>query len=261
MKEISSKDNRIIKNIRMLQQKKHRDETSQFLIEGEHLFLEAKKNKISINTLLVTKDYYEKNKSIISQVSTNTYIVPNNVLESVTDTKTPQGVIAVVAKPEVSFNQLFQNKKSNFLVLDRIQDPGNMGTILRTADASGIDGVILIKGCVDIYSSKVVRSTTGAIFRVPIIIIDNDTEAVELLRKNDKKIVVTSLKASKKYYEQVLTEGIGIVIGNEAEGASDVFHDKADIQVIIPMSKETESLNAGVAASILMYEVLRQQDI
>ena len=145
-------------------------------------------------------------------------------------------------------------KGSNIVVLDRLQDPGNIGTIVRTAEAAGYRGIIVTAGSGDIYSPKVVRAAAGSLFRMPVLQVDDSMEAVNMLRKMNKRIVTAALDTDIYYYQTDLTENIALVIGNEGQGVSEVFMESSDIKVRIPMEGSIESLNAAVAAGILMYQ-------
>lgn len=143
-----------------------------------------------------------------------------------------------------------------YILLENIQDPGNMGTIIRTADAADADGVFLSKGCVDIYNPKAVRSTMGSIFHLPIF---TDVDLKELVNKINVETVAAHLKGDKTPYDINMKKGIAIMIGNEGNGLSNELSEKADNLVKIPMPGKAESMNAGVAASIMIYEAVRQR--
>ena len=147
----------------------------------------------------------------------------------------------------------------NYIVLDRLQDPGNIGTILRTADAAGFELAVLVKGTADPYSPKVVRSAAGSLFRVPICFVDGPDELIGLVHENGKRLIATALEAEKAYYDCDLKEDAAIVIGNEGNGIDRELLKRADEIITIPMAGNTESLNAAVSAGILMYERIRRR--
>ena len=151
-----------------------------------------------------------------------------------------------------------RGRNSGLVVLDRLQDPGNVGTIIRTADGAGIAGIICVKGTCDIYSPKTLRSSVGSIFRVPIIFVDTDMQAIDLCHSLGVKVAVSCFEGACDYRQAPLGKECAIVVGNEGQGASDVFLERADIRVKIPMFGSLESLNASVAASLLMYEAARK---
>lgn len=145
------------------------------------------------------------------------------------------------------------------IVLDRLQDPGNIGTILRTADAAGFCGAILIKGTADIFSPKIVRATAGSLFRLPVFMAESPEQAINMLRKYGKKIICTAPDCCNNYYDVDMQNDAAVIIGNEGNGVSDEFLIKSDYLVKIPMQGTIESLNAAVSAGILMYESVRQR--
>ena len=181
--------------------------------------------------------------------------VNEKVFTQITDVSNPQGVLAIIEKPKIEENQI-EFKEDLFLILDNIQDPGNMGTILRTADSINLKQIIISKGSSDVYNPKVVRSTMGAIFRVKIIESENLEKTIKELKKHKINILVTDLKTDKSIYD-VDYKKSAIIIGNEANGVSDKVLNLADSKIKIPMLGKTESLNAAVATSIILYEAVR----
>ncbi len=170
------------------------------------------------------------------------------------DTENTQGILAVLEYKERDLvNNINQDDKF-VLILDRIQDPGNMGTIIRTADSAGVDAVILLKGCVDIYNPKVIRSTMGSIFDMNIIHATQD-DAVNFLKSNDFNIVSSYLQTDNYYHETTYDGKIALVIGNEANGINDELIAQSDKLVKIPIYGNAESLNAAISAAVLMYEI------
>ena len=188
------------------------------------------------------------------------YIVADSVFKNMSDTVTPQGILAIVKQKEYSLEDIINNGKDKvFIVLESIQDPGNLGTIVRTAEGAGVAGIIMNKETVDIYNSKVIRSTMGSVYRVPFMVTENLSETIEELKKNNVTVFAAHLKGDE-YYAQNLYEGsVAFLIGNEGNGLSDEIAKKADKYVKIPMDGMVESLNASVAAAVLMYEAKRQK--
>ena len=185
----------------------------------------------------------------------NYIVVPNNIFKLISDVEKPQGVLAVVEKN--MYNITIDYKQDIILILDNIQDPGNLGTIIRTADSVGLKQILVSKGTADAYNPKVIRSTMGAIFRVNIIEIENLKNSIEEIKENNFKIITTSLQTEKSIYDIKLNK-TAIIIGNEANGVSKEIKKLADINAIIPMKGKTESLNASVATGVILYEYLRQ---
>ena len=186
-------------------------------------------------------------------------IVSDQVFKKISDTVTPQGIVAVVKQKSYSIDYIIEKRnkeKSCIVVLDRLQDPGNMGTIVRTGEAAGISGIIMSKDSADIYNPKVIRSTMGSIFRVPFAIVDDLAAAVDTLKDNGITTYAAHLKG-ELYNSGSLTKDCALLIGNEARGLSEEISAKADKLIKIPMHGKVESLNAAIATAILMYEAAR----
>lgn len=262
MNFISSGQNPVIKEIKALKEKKHRDQKGLYFIEGIRFIEEAIKEKESITKVLVSEKITEVKggSDILKQLKDanyrNIYTVPNKLYLEVTDTENPQGILAVMSKKTVSIESVYDNKNF-FVVLDSIQDPGNMGTIIRTADAAGATAVIVSKGCVDVYNPKVLRSTMGSIFHIPICYCDNIIEALQRLKDKGIILCAAHLNGNKSYFDLNYKENIAIIIGNEANGISDSVAAISDELVKIPMEGKSESLNASIAAGLMIYEVVR----
>lgn len=252
MREITSKDNRIFRTCEQLLLKKYRDKTGKYLIEGENLIEEALKTGSQIETVLIRAGCDKAPRELLDK----TFLLSERLFDRLAQTETSQGMIAVVAKPETK-KEDYTGSAGNFVVLDRLQDPGNIGTILRTADAAGYALAIAMKGTADIFSSKVVRAATGSLFRMPVVFMDSNSELVEFTRAAGKKLTATCLDAQRCYYEEDLTHDIALIIGNEGNGISQELIESSDIRIRIPMHGNIESLNAAVAAGVLMYEAVR----
>ena len=274
MQRISSKDNSLIKHIKRLKEKKYRDEYGEFIVEGLKLINEAIQENADIRQIVVC-DGCDNSEMIESHLKyemarLDFIYVPQNIFKMISDVENPQGVLAVIGKikndnnqekDEIEEAEHTSNINLNediILALDDIQDPGNLGTILRTADSVGLKQILVSKGTADAYNPKVVRSTMGAIFRVNVIECENLKETLKELQSKDYKVMTTSLKAKKSIYEVDYKKKI-IVIGNEANGVSKEILNIADEKVIIPMLGKTESLNASVATGVILYEYVRQK--
>ncbi|HHU18445.1 MAG: TrmH family RNA methyltransferase [Anaerovoracaceae bacterium] len=257
MKLITSSDNQTYKKAARLKQKKYRDEQNQYLIEGPNLVHEAYKCNIKIEMVLISEDY--RDSGIFPNVQT--VKVTSGLFRKLSDTESPQGILAIVNKRAYTEAEFFAQKtaSSNLIVLDRLQDPGNIGTILRTADAAGFNGAILIKGTADIFSPKIVRATAGSLFRLPVFMVESPKQAIILLKKYGKKIICTAPNCCNNYNDVDMQNDVAVIIGNEGNGVSDEFLIKSDYLVKIPMQGTIESLNAAVSAGILMYESVRQR--
>lgn len=254
MLEIESKNNNLFKEIKKLKEKKHRIKSNKYLIEGLRFIEEAIKSKVSIDSIIFTESFKEKNPDLFLKINENIKLIQMNeaLLKQLCSTENPQGIVGVI-------NMQNKELKSGELVVlvDKVQDPGNMGTIIRTAHAAGAAGIVMTKGTVDIYNDKTLRSTMGSIFYIPIVE-DDSLDFVKSLKKEGYKLVVSSLQGKNNFFEENLQGKVMIAVGNEGNGVSDEVYDIADIKVKIPMPGEAESLNVAVATSIMIYEKIRQ---
>lgn len=255
---ITSKENDLIKHIKKLKDKKYRDENNEFIIEGVKMISEAIREDINIKHILVCDDCAQNcqiSSDLMYEIAKhNMARVSEKIFKSITDVTNPQGLLAVVEKNKRSE---IDYKDSFFVILDDIQDPGNIGTILRTADSINLKQIIVSSKTADAFNPKVVRSTMGAIFRVNVIVVEDLTKTVRELKKHKVKIYATDLGTNKSIYD-VKYNKTAIIIGNESKGVSEELLNIADERIKIPMIGKTESLNAGVATGIIMYEKLRQ---
>lgn len=288
MQVISSKDNEIIKNIRKLKEKKYRDLENAYLIEGIKIVKEAIAENAKIKQIVMCEDFtdnVELDKDTLYELARHNLIyVTRNIMDSLSDVKTPQGIIGVVEKSKrFAEEDNDENKSKNnidaetnmlgnktgiepkvdytqdiIIALDGVQDPGNLGTIIRTADSANLNQIIISKTSADPYNPKVVRSTMGAIFRVNIIETENIVEELKKAQENGFKVMVTALDSSESIYKTEFNKKV-IVIGNEANGVSKEVQSIADEKVKIPMLGKTESLNASIAAGIMIYEYVRRK--
>lgn len=256
---ITSKDNESIKHIRKLKDKKYRDEFNEYIVEGVKLIREAIQENSNIKTIVVCDNCNKMEKidqDLLYEIAKyNCLYVDEKVFLSITDVQKPQGILAVIEKKnkeEIDFSE------DVIIALDDVQDPGNIGTILRSVDSSGLKQIILSKRSADVYNPKVVRSTMGAIFRLNIVEKDDLVSTLKELKKHKYQVVSSALGADKLIYDIDYKKKV-IVIGNEANGISKEVMDISDLKVKIPMMGKTESLNAAVASSIILYEYVRQK--
>lgn len=260
MKVISSKDNEIIKKIKSLKEKKYRDIENCYIIEGIKLVKEAIAENAKIKQIVVCEDCINDGEidtdTLYEIAKFDVVYVTEKVFKTITDVKTPQGIIAVIEKNNI--NSKIDYSQDIIIALDGVQDPGNLGTILRTVDSANLKQIILSKESADSYNPKVVRSTMGAIFRVNIIEADSLKDMLQEAKKNNFKVMVTSLDTKNSIYDVDYSKKV-IVIGNEANGVSKEVQVIADEKVKIPMLGKTESLNASVAAGIIIYEYVRKK--
>lgn len=260
MQIISSKDNELIKHIKKLKDKKHRDESNEYIIEGVKLIEEAVKENAKIKKIIICEDTtrtYEIPTHIMYEIAKYECVyVTDKIFASITQVTKPQGIMAIIEKGDADVQ--IDYAQDIIVALDDVQDPGNLGTILRTVDSIGLNQIIVSKGTADAFNSKVVRSTMGAIFRVKIIEVENLPQAIKEMRRHHFKLMVTSLQTENSIYDIQFNKKI-IVIGNESNGVSKEVQEMADEKAKIPMIGKTESLNASVAAGVVMYEYVRQK--
>ena len=256
---ITSKDNEFVKHVKKLKEKKYREEYNEFIVEGIKMIQEAINEKAKIKQVIVCEDCKNSGgipKDLLYEIAKYDCVyVSEKVFTQMTDVSNPQGVMAIIDKSGTGEAEI-DFKADLLLVLDNIQDPGNMGTILRTADSINLKQILVSKGTSDVYNPKVVRSTMGAIFRVKVIECENLVKTIKELKKHKINVYATDLKTDKSIYD-VNYKKSAIVIGNEANGVSNEVLEAADLRIKIPMLGKTESLNAAVATSIILYEAVR----
>ena len=259
MQIITSKDNETVKAIKKLKEKKYRNESGKFIVEGIKMLEEALQEKASIEKIILCEDCqndYSHELDVYEIAKNEIITVSEKIFKELTGVENPQGILAVINKQE---NKPINYNEDIIIALDGIQDPGNLGTILRTIDSVGLTQVVLSEKTADPYNPKVVRSTMGAIYRVNIIQTENLQNTLKQIAKNDYKIMATALdEESKSVYDIKLKKKV-IVIGNEANGISKEIISMADEKIIIPMLGKTESLNAAVATGVILYEYVRRK--
>ena len=257
---ITSASNEQIKPIIQLKEKsKVRKQKNQFVVEGIKMFSEIPDDQLVAT--YVSESFAEENKYAFK--GENFEVVSDSVFKKISDTVTPQGIMAIVEKNAYTLDDIIENVNNNItqkgrscvVVLDRLQDPGNLGTIVRTGEGAGISGIIMSSGCADIYNPKVIRSTMGSIFRVPFTVVSDLPEAIETLKENSITTYAAHLKG-EEYNKGVFEKNVALLIGNEAKGLSDEVSGKADRLIKIPMEGKVESLNAAIATAILMYQCI-----
>lgn len=259
---ITASTNSQIKNIIQLMTKsKSRREQKVYIIEGIRMFLEVPR-ELLLKVYICEGSMAQSDERVRSVLQNVEYeLVSEKVFKNISGTVTPQGILAIVKMKEYSLDDIIESSGNSniYMLLEDIQDPGNLGTIMRTAEATGVKGLIMSKGTVDIYNPKVIRSTMGTIYRVPFIYVDNILDVTENMRKKGINIVAAHLDGKKWYDDISYIEETAFIIGNEGNGISNELSSKADVLMKIPMEGRVESLNASVAASVLMYEAYRQK--
>ena len=256
---ITAKDNDKVKYTKSLLKSKNRNKESKFIIEGYRILTLAIECNAKIDYVFINEEFEKKTEhveflEILKSKNINTYKTTNKIFNGLVDTESTQGILAVVKFNQRTIQENLKDEHRFVVILDRIQDPGNMGTIIRTADAAGVDAIIALKGCVDIYNPKVIRSTMGSIFDMNIIHATQE-ESVRLLKLKNFDIVSSYLDTDNYYDKVEYNYKTALVIGNEANGINDELVSKSDVLVKIPIYGKAESLNAAISSAILMYEI------
>ncbi len=267
MERITSASGSTVKGLVLLRQKTTRRRQSRsFLIEGERLVLDAPAE--FIQRLYVTEEVLERRRESLQDrgLLNCTTIVTQEIMEKISDTRTPQGILAVVRQPSYTLSELLGSpaedagkRRPLLLLLEDIQDPGNLGTMFRTAEAAGATGIIMSRGTVDVFNPKTVRSTMSSVFRQPFVYTENFQETMRELREQGIRILAAALEGSEEYQLADYTQPCAVVIGNEGNGLTEDTLQLSDERVRIPMAGKIESLNAAISAGVLLYEAARQR--
>ena len=248
METLTSLKNPKVMAWRSLKEKKGREEHRAFLVEGVRMVREALSSSFHVRALLLREDY-RLDFCIPAEISV--YMLPDHVFQSVCDTRTPQGIAAVL---ELNAREADGRR---LLALDGVQDPGNVGTIIRTADAAGFDGILFSRDCADLFSPKVLRSTMGSIFRLGFSFPDSLPDTLARQKENGYSVLSSQLDGEPFYERKDVALSFVLVIGNEGNGISDTVKSVATHRLCLPMRGGAESLNAAVAAGIMMYDLTR----
>ena len=260
MKRIESLQNPLVKNILKLQEKsRERRKQGLFIVEGKREIELASKGKFSITTLLFVS---EKNShEYVSQFNTIEHIeISQEVYQKIAYRESTEGLIALVKTKDTHLDSIrFKNQNPLILVAEGVEKPGNIGAMLRTADAANIDAVILADSKTDIYNPNVIRSSVGCLFTNQIAIASSE-EVIEFLQKNKVNIFAATLQNSNPYTDENYTTASALVVGTEATGLTEIWRDKATQNINIPMQGEIDSMNVSVAAAILIFEAKRQRN-
>ena len=261
MEIISNNKNERIKNIAALQKsKKARTEQGVFVAEGlrlaEDVFKSAAKliREVYVSENFAGSDELKRLYDLAGDIRISEPVtVKDSVFESMSETVTPQGILCVVEQPSYTVDGIICGDEIKLLVLEDIQDPGNLGTMVRTAEAAGMNGIIMSRGTVDIFSPKVIRSTMGAVLRVPFVYTGDLNDVLDGLRAKGISVYAAYLRNGTDFKKVKYSNRAAVLIGNEGNGLSDAVLEHCDMNVFIPMAGEVESLNAAVAAALLMY--------
>uniref|UniRef100_UPI004055BA5D TrmH family RNA methyltransferase n=1 Tax=Agathobacter sp. TaxID=2021311 RepID=UPI004055BA5D len=260
---ITSTANQQMKQLSALLKKpKERKNKRQFVAEGTKMVAEAPKE--SLYAVYVSESYeanFENNAlcTELKQKAKIYEVVSDSVFKSISDTQTPQGILAIVSMPQYALEDLLKGEQTHLLILESVQDPGNLGTMVRTGEGAGITGIIMNKTTVDLFNPKTIRSTMGSIYRVPFFVTEDLEETLMELKQQGVSLYAAHLKGRHAYDEENYASACGFLIGNEGNGLSHNIADMADTYIKIPMEGEVESLNAAISATLLMYEANRQR--
>lgn len=263
MEIIRSKDNKKIKEAAALQKTREREKTGLFLAEGVRLAEMAASSDWRIRYTLATPEASaeERGKTLLGKLAEKApvYLAEKPVYDKAAGTVSSQGILCVLEQKKMGLDDFEEKEQPLYLVLDQIQDPGNLGTILRTADAAGVEGVILMRGTADLYNPKVVRSAMGSLFHLPVAFGVTPESLLDFLKKRHIRLLATALdENAAPHFGTDFRGSVALVIGNEGNGVSPFLLERAE-KVYIPMFGAAESLNAAVSAGIVLYETVRQR--
>ena len=257
---ITSAGNQQMKHVIQLNKKaKTRYEQRVFVVEGIKMCMEAPRE--DIEAVYVSESFYNVPEHVQMLEGYSYEIVADNVFKTISDTQTPQGILALVKMPQYTMADLMgkSGRKPHLLILESIQDPGNLGTMIRTGEGAGVTGILMNKTTVDIFHPKTIRATMGSLYRVPFYVTDSLEETLEELKEKGISLYAAHLKGTQSYDQPDYSKPCGFLIGNEGNGLSEKIAECADEYIRIPMEGKVESLNAAIAATLLMYEVNRQR--
>ncbi len=239
----------------LMKKSKMRKNEGVFAVEGRKMFAEAPREWV--REIYVSETFQKEHPELLA--GREYEVVSDAVLKSISDTKTPQGILCLVKMPEYRLEELLRGEQTHLLILESIQDPGNLGTMLRTGEGAGVSGVVMDEDTVDLFNPKTIRSTMGSIYRVPFFVAENLPETIERLKEQQVAVYAAHLKGDRQYDEPDYCGRTAFLLGNEGRGLSERIAGMADACIKIPMEGQVESLNAAVSASLLMYEANRQR--
>jgi TrmH family RNA methyltransferase len=261
IKEITSPANHLLKQAKALHERSGRDKSRLFLLEGAKLINEAIERKIEVLDIAVSESFLKQGLPNVNQSKIKFLnMLPDKLFSEFGTTTTPTGIAAIARMPECALDSCLDQADALIVICDSIQDPGNLGTILRTSLAFGADAVVLSKGCVDLYSSKVLRGAMGASFALPVMRDAELRDVIPQIRKH--KIVTIALDAggTKSLFDFDLRPATALILGNEGHGLRGEIAELADLKIMIPMRNQVESLNVGVSATVVLAECARQRN-
>lgn len=255
---ITSVSNPQMKRIKeLLNKSKQRRKEKCFVAEGIRMVAETPADRLE--RVYVSESFYRHPPELRGLDLSKALIVDDQVFRQVSDTQTPQGIMAVVRQQENSLDAIMKQPDALLLFLENIQDPGNLGTMMRTAEGAGVTGIIMSRETTDIYNPKTIRATMGSLYRMPFVYVDDFCEAIRMAKAQGIRLYAAHLKGKHTYDGEDYRQPSGFLIGNEGNGLTQEAADSATDYIRIPMGGQLESLNAAVAAAVLMYEANRQR--
>lgn len=255
---ITSSSNQQMKNITALVKKaRARKEQGLFVVEGRRMYEEVPPEWLE--KVYVSESFLKENAAAELLCGREYEVVSDSVFKSVSDTQTPQGILCLVRMPHYELSELLNGEQTHLLILESVQDPGNLGTMLRTGEGAGITGVIMNQTTVDLFNPKTIRSTMGSIYRVPFYVTEDLSGTIAQVKQTGVRVYAAHLKGTLSYDAPCYCGRTAFLIGNEGNGLSDETADMADTYIRIPMEGRVESLNAAISAALLMYETNRQR--
>ncbi len=261
---IDSSHNPLIKEYtRLKRSRRQREKSGKIAVEGPNLVKEALNAGLKPEAVFFSHDYFKSKSNPVTKIlpdATRKYLISSEVFSKIAQTEKPQAVAAIFNFQRSGQKKIFKDSTNLAIILDRIQDPGNMGTIIRTAAASGVGIVYYTTGSTDPFSPKVLRATAGSVFHVAIEQIPDPCCLIKDLKAGGFKIIATAAEAKYYYWQADLNNSLAIIIGNEAGGIAENLLAQADLVVSIPLQGQVESLNAAVSSAVILYEVVRQRN-
>lgn len=255
---ITSTGNARVKNVIQLQTRaRARKDSRQFVAEGFRMVSEAPADRIV--SIYASETFARCNSGYMSTIQVPYEMVSDNVFAQMSDTRTPQGILAVIKMAEYGIGDIIAHDKGLYVIVENLQDPGNLGTIIRMSEAAGVDGIIMSPNTVDIYNPKTIRSTMGSLYRVPFVYADDFAGTLEQMKSKGVELYAAHLEGSVEYTDPDYTKASAFVIGNEGNGLTDAVTNICSNRIRIPMAGKVESLNAAIAASVLTFEAARQR--
>jgi len=255
---ITSTGNTRVKNVIQLQTRaRARKDSRQFVAEGFRMVSEAPADRIV--SIYASETFARCNSGYMSTIQVPYETVSDNVFAQMSDTRTPQGILAVIKMAEYGIGDIIAHDNGLYVIVENLQDPGNLGTIIRMSEAAGVDGIIMSPNTVDIYNPKTIRSTMGSLYRVPFVYADDFAGTLEQMKSKGVELYAAHLEGSVEYTDPDYTKASAFVIGNEGNGLTDAVTNICSNRIRIPMAGKVESLNAAIAASVLTFEAARQR--